>query len=144
MCCCCLVAESSLPGSSVHGVFQARILEWVAISFPREYALPWWLRGKESSCNMGNLGLIHGSGRSLGEGKATHSIILAQKIPWTELQFVGSQRVRYNWETNTFLFLQGIFPSQGSNPCLLHWQADSLPLRHQGSPYARKVLPQRL
>ena len=23
---------------------------------------------------------------------------------------------------------------QGSNPCLLHWQADSLPLSHQGSP----------
>ena len=23
----------SLPGSSVHGIFQARILEWVAIAF---------------------------------------------------------------------------------------------------------------
>ena len=28
----------------------------------------------------------------------------------------------------------GIFPYQGSNPCPLHWQADSQPLRHQGSP----------
>ena len=28
----------------------------------------------------------------------------------------------------------GIFPDQGSNPCPLHWQADSYPLRHQGSP----------
>ena len=28
----------------------------------------------------------------------------------------------------------GIFPHQGSNPCPLHWQADSQPLRHQGSP----------
>ena len=28
----------------------------------------------------------------------------------------------------------GIFPQQGSNPCPLHWQADSKPLRHQGSP----------
>ena len=27
-----------------------------------------------------------------------------------------------------------IFPDQGSNPCPLHWQADSQPLRHQGSP----------
>ena len=27
--------DYSLPGSSVHGIFQARILEWVAISFPR-------------------------------------------------------------------------------------------------------------
>ena len=28
----------------------------------------------------------------------------------------------------------GIFPDQGSNPCPLHWQADSQPLRHQRSP----------
>ena len=28
----------------------------------------------------------------------------------------------------------GIFPDQGSNPCPLHWQADSQPLSHQGSP----------
>ena len=27
----------------------------------------------------------------------------------------------------------GIFPDQGQNLCLLHWQADSLPLSHQGS-----------
>ena len=30
--------------------------------------------------------------------------------------------------------LQGIFLTQGSNPCPLHWQLDSLPLRHRGSP----------
>ena len=29
----------------------------------------------------------------------------------------------------------GIFPDQSSNPCPLHWQADSQPLRHQGSPF---------
>ena len=29
----------------------------------------------------------------------------------------------------------GIFPDQGSNLCPLHWQADSQPLSHQGSPY---------
>ena len=28
----------------------------------------------------------------------------------------------------------GIFPDQGPNLCPLHWQADSQPLRHQGSP----------
>ena len=27
--------NSSPPGSSVHGIFQARIMEWVAISFSR-------------------------------------------------------------------------------------------------------------
>ena len=28
----------------------------------------------------------------------------------------------------------GVFLDQGSNPCLLRWQAVSLPLSHQGSP----------
>ena len=30
----------SLPGSSIHGIFQARILEWVAISFSRGSSHP--------------------------------------------------------------------------------------------------------
>ena len=34
----------------------------------------------------------------------------------------------------------GIFPDQGSNPCPLHWQADSQPLRHQGSPHLLWIL----
>ena len=48
--CCCLVAQlcltlcdplhSTLPGSSVHGISQARILEQVAISFSRESSRP--------------------------------------------------------------------------------------------------------
>ena len=25
--------DCSLPGSSVHGIFQARVLEWIAIAF---------------------------------------------------------------------------------------------------------------
>ena len=33
--------------------------------------------GKESARNVGDLGLIPGLGRPLGEGKATHSSILA-------------------------------------------------------------------
>ena len=39
--------------------------------------------------------------------------------------------------------LQGIFLTQGSSWylwCLLHWQADSLPLCHRGSPHNRKLL----
>ena len=49
--CCCLVTEScpyslrphglcSPPGSSVHGISQARILEWVAMSSSREFSWP--------------------------------------------------------------------------------------------------------
>ena len=29
------------PGTSVHGIFQARVLEWVAISFSRGSSQPW-------------------------------------------------------------------------------------------------------
>ena len=32
--------------------------------------------------------------------------------------------------------LQGIFPTQGTNPRLLHWQVDFLPLSHLGSPHS--------
>ena len=36
----CDPVDYSLPGSSFHGVFQARILEWVAISYSRESSWP--------------------------------------------------------------------------------------------------------
>ena len=56
--------------------------------------------GKESSCNTGDLGSISGSGRSPGEGNATHSSILAWRILWLEepggLQFMGLQRVEHD------------------------------------------------
>ena len=67
----CSSMVCSPPSSSVHGILQARILDWIAISFSK-----------------------------------------------------------------------GIFATQGSNVCLLHWQADSLPLSHQGNPYSihKKVL----
>ena len=34
----------------------------------------------------------------------------------------------------------GIIPDQGLNPCLLHWQVDSLLLSHQGGPRNFKTL----
>ena len=68
--------DCSLPGSSVHGIFQARVWEWGAIAFsdPNELdhtnykGFPHSSVGKESACNAGDLGLIPGSGRSPGEG----------------------------------------------------------------------------
>ena len=40
--------DCSLPGSSVHGIFQARILEWVAVSRSRDLPHP----GTESTSLM--------------------------------------------------------------------------------------------
>ena len=36
----CDPTDGSLPGSAVHGIFQARILEWAAISFSRGPSQP--------------------------------------------------------------------------------------------------------
>ena len=53
--------------------------------------------GKESSCSVGDPGLIPGLGRSLEKGIVTRSSILAWRIPWTEepggLQSMGLHRV---------------------------------------------------
>ena len=35
--------DCSLPGSSIHGIFQARVLEWGAIAFSREPMVPTYL-----------------------------------------------------------------------------------------------------
>jgi len=51
--------------------------------------------GKELDCNVGDLGSIPGLGRCPGKGKATHSSILAWRIPWTLLS-IGSQRVGHH------------------------------------------------
>ena len=36
----CNPMDCNLPGSPVHGIFQARVLEWVAISFSRRSSQP--------------------------------------------------------------------------------------------------------
>jgi len=56
--------------------------------------------GKESTGNVGDLDFILGWEDPLEEGVATHSSILAWRIPWTEepggLQSVGLQRVGHH------------------------------------------------
>ena len=49
--------------------------------------------GKESTCNLGHPGSIPELGRSLEKGKATHSNILAWRIPWTS-PWVAKSRTR--------------------------------------------------
>ena len=48
--------------------------------------------GKESACTVGDLGRSLGWEDPLEKGKATHSSILAWKIPWT-VQSMGSQEL---------------------------------------------------
>ena len=54
--------DCSLPGSSVHGIFQARVLEWGAIAFSEKCLqivpnVPWELRGgarERQNCQIQN------------------------------------------------------------------------------------------
>ena len=62
--------DCSLPGSTVHGIFQARVLEWGAIAFSVQY-LP----------NAYYPGIVHF--HAMEKAMATHSSVLAWKIPWT-------------------------------------------------------------
>ena len=69
---------------------------------------------KESACNAGDPGLIPGLEDPVEKGMATHSSILAWRIPWTEetggLQSMGSHRIRHDWAcmcTYTLLFKLG-------------------------------------
>ena len=70
--------------------------------------------GKEWTCNAGDSCLAPGLGRSPGEGMATHSRVLAWRIPWTEepggLQSIGLANSRtqlvnnLNLSRSSFLF----------------------------------------
>ena len=61
--------------------------------------LPWWLR--EENCNAGDLGLILGLGRSPGGGNGNPLQYSCLGNP-IDREALGSQRVRYDWATNTW------------------------------------------
>ena len=83
----------SLLGSSVHGIFQARILAVLScFSHVWLFVTPW---------------------------------TVACQAPLS----MGFSRQEY-----CYFLLQGIFPTQESNPHLLHWQKDSLPLAQPEKP----------
>ena len=143
----CNPVDCSPPGSSIHGIFQARVLEWIAISF---------FRGSSWPRDWTQVSLIAGR---------CFTIWAIREGPW-EIQFIlyfnviVYMRGCLNCFSHVQLFVtlwnvahydplsmgilqaiilawiampsfQGLFLTQGLNPCLLcllHWQAGSLPL----------------
>ena len=61
--------------------------------------------GKGSACSSGDLGTILGQEDPQEKERATHSSILAWRLPWTgkpgELQSTGSQGAGHDWEADT-------------------------------------------
>ena len=92
--------DCSLTGSSVHGILQARVLEWGAIAFSAKEVLV----VKKTHLLMQDMQETWfpslGWEDPLEEGRATRSSILAWRLPWTEepggLQSIGSHRVGHD------------------------------------------------
>ena len=119
----CDPMDCNLPGSSVHEIFKARVLEWVASSFsrgsswPRDRTqvscivcrrftlcttFPGGSDGKVSVYSVRDLGSIPGIGRFLGEGNGNplqYSCLenLMDGGAWCRLLCMGLQRVGHDW-----------------------------------------------
>ena len=103
--------DCSPPGSSVHGILQARILEWAAVPFSRRSSPPRvqtcvsriadsfvtiWVTGElghqvalvknlpDSARDTKDLSMVSELGRSSEGEMATRSSILAWRISWAE------------------------------------------------------------
>ena len=90
--------DCSLPGSSVHGIFQARALEWGTIAFSVHCVYRYIIHCIKCTSNFFTLCIV--AYTSLEKAMAPHSSTLAWKIPWTEepgrLRSIGSQRVGHD------------------------------------------------
>ena len=90
----CDPMDYGLPGSSVHWIFQARVLEWVAIVFSCGRDI-WWIINDYTYIWR-------------RQWQPTPVLTFAWKIPWTEkpgrLQSMGLLRVGHDWVTPLSLF----------------------------------------
>ena len=125
VCVCVLVIEScltllhpmdcSLPDSSVHGILQARILEWVAIPFSRRFS---WSRDQtQVSCTAGRFFTVWSTGLSTPNSTARASIQIHLSLresgyAWSWLD-LGSNPWRRKWQP-TPVFLPGESQGRGS------------------------------
>ena len=80
---------------------------------------------------MRGLSLVAASGGHSSSWCAGLSLSWPLLLQSTGSRHAGSVIVAHGPSRSTAC---GILPDQGLNPCPLHWQADSQPLRHQGSP----------
>ena len=103
--------DCSLPGPSVHGIFQARVLEWVAMSF--------------SKCDV----YIQWNIDSESESRSVVSDSL-----WPRGLYSPWNSPSQNTGVGGLSLLQGTFPTQKSNPGLLHCRRILYQLSHKRSP----------
>ena len=134
----CNTVDCSLPGFSIHGIFQARILEWVAISFssgssqPRDRILV--------SCTAGRLLAIWATREVITSGSLVAKSCLTLVTPWTITHQtplrVGFPRQEY-WSRLPFPSPEYL-STKGLNPRSPSLQADYLPSEPPGKPQGAK------
>ena len=92
----CDPVDSNPPRFSVHGIFQARILEWVAISSSRESS---WPKDRTCvSCIAGRFFIAEPSGKPSLEN--------------SESQMFELMRLLFDfWATYSFLYLYFLWPT---------------------------------
>ena len=130
----------SPPGPSIHGIFQARVLEWVA--YPFSSGSSWNRNRTGASCIAGGF-FTSWATRELSPLHPKCSVTQSYPTicdpmdcsPWGSSVpeiFPGK-----NTGVGCHFLLQGIFPTQELNLSLLYllsWQAVSLPLMLPGKP----------
>ena len=125
----------ALPCSSVHAIFQARVLEWVAISSSRGSSQPrdrTWVFHIVGRCFVHII--VPGVTVHFLEGCAWHlrhsmgaSRSAVSDSLWPHGLYSPWNSPGQNTRVGSLSLLQGIFPTQGLNPSLLHCKADYLP-----------------
>ena len=108
-----LMSDREAWCTAVHGVVESwtRLSNWTEMNIYWMYAIsqdfPGSSDGKESICNAGDWTQSLGWEDPLEKEMATHSSILAWRIPWREepgqLQSMGLQRICQDWSIFTGL-----------------------------------------
>ena len=84
-------------GAENKGMLPQQLMSAAFRGFSPGLGLPWWLRPEESTCNVGDLDLIPGSGRSHGGGHGNPLRYSCLENPPGQRSLVGykvGQRVR--------------------------------------------------
>ena len=123
--------DCNLPGSSVHGILQARILEWVTIPFSRG---SYWPRDQTwVSCIAGRFFTIWATSSEICS-------VVSDSL-WPHGLYSPWNSPGQNTGVGSLSLLQGIFPTQGSNPGLPHCRRILYQINHQGSPLSQDGSP---
>ena len=139
------------PGSSGHGILQARILEWVAISYFKyllslvfnfTYFIVHILPFKKVLKLKRKVSIFCFSQTSkLTDKFHCESLNVKSESHLVRSDSLQPQGLNSPWNSpgqytgvGSLSLLQGIFPTQGSNPGLLHCRQILYQLSHKGSP----------